>query len=436
MHKFIITPTHLPHVIHQQTRLPPQKCAGHVGLCYHPFLHFAGCPSDRVRVAHIGLGGMGNEHMNWFARLPQAEVVALCDIDPEHLGQTRQSLQSILPDTQAVTYEEFRRVLDRKDIDAVTIATPDHWHAQIAILAFQSGKDVYGEKPLSYDVREGQRMLKAQQDHQRVFQLGTQIHAGDNYHRVVELIRGGAIGKVHTVRLWKNAFSPGLGFPKTQTPPPYWDMWLGPAPYTDYFPERCHFTYRYFLDYSGGVFADFWCHIADVVWWAINPTGLKRVVARGEKTGEVADAPKWLDADFEFDALKLFWTTQPPNVPGAAERNIGAYFEGDKGTLICDYNTRALTINGETVTDIDTIPQTVERSPGHQQNFIDAVKSRRQPESNLAYARSMTLPMHLALHSWRLGRELRWDTEKEKYLGDKEANNMLARKYRKKWNLL
>lgn len=213
-------------------------------------------------------------------------------------------------------------------------------------------------------------------------------------------------------------------------------MWLGPAPYTDYFPERCHFTYRYFLDYSGGVFADFWCHIADVVWWAINPTGLTRVAARGEKTGEVADAPKWLDADFEFDGLKLFWTTQPPNVPGAAERNIGAYFEGDKGTLICDYNTRAITINGETVTDIDTIPQTMERSPGHQQNFIDAVMSRKQPESNLAYARSMTLPMHLALHSWRLGRELQWNAEKEKYVNDKEANILLARKYRKKWNLL
>ncbi len=413
-----------------------KSALGTLGFAIIPSFISRGAPSDRVRVAHIGLGGMGNEHMNWFAHLPQADIVALCDIDPEHLGKTHQSLNTIVPGTKATTYEDFRHVLDRKDIDAVTIATPDHWHAQIAILAFQSGKDVYGEKPLSYDVREGQLMLKALEKYNRVFQLGTQIHAGNNYHRVVELIRGGAIGKVHTVRLWKNAFSPGLGFPKTQTPPPYWDMWLGPAPYTDYFPERCHFTYRYFLDYSGGVFADFWCHIADVVWWAINPTGLTRVAARGEKTGEVADAPKWLDADFEFDGLKLFWTTQPPNVPGAAERNIGAYFEGDKGTLICDYNTRAITINGETVTDIDTIPQTMERSPGHQQNFIDAVMSRKQPESNLAYARSMTLPMHLALHSWRLGRELQWNAEKEKYVNDKEANILLARKYRKKWNLL
>lgn len=205
---------------------------------------------------------------------------------------------------------------------------------------------------------------------------------------------------------------------------------------TDYFPERCHFTYRYFLDYSGGIFADFWCHIADVAWWAVYPKGLKSVVARGEKTDGIADAPKWLDADFEFENVKLHWTTEPPNVPGAAERNIGAWFEGDKGTLICDYRTRAITINGETVEDIPSVPQSIPRSPGHQQNFVDSVKSRQQPESNLAYAREMTLPMHLALISWRLGRKLEWNSAKEKFVNDSEANQLLARKYRKQWDLV
>ena len=345
-------------------------------------------------------------------------------------------MKDLKPDSQAKGYEDFRHILDRKDIDAITVATPDHWHAQIATLAFQAGKDVYGEKPLSYCVKEGQMMLKHQQKHNRIFQLGTQIHAGDNYHRVVELIKGGAIGNVHTVRLWKTGFSPGLGQPKAQTPPPTlnWDMWLGPAPYADYFPERCHLNYRYFLDYSGGVFADFWCHIADVVWWSIQPKGLKSVVARGEKTDGVADAPKWLDADFEFDGLKLYWTSIPPDVPGAAQRHIGAYFEGDKGTLLCDYESRSITINGETVTDIPEIPQTIVRSPGHQQNFVDAVKSRTQPESNLAHARELTLPMHLALISWRLNRPMKWNADKEKFIDDKEGNALLNRKYRKGWD--
>ena len=358
---------------------------GALGFTILPSMLTRAAASDRLRIAHIGLGGMGNNHMQWFSELPDVDIVALCDLDQDHLNGTLKKLKELKTDSQAKGYEDFRHVLDRKDIDAISVATPDHWHAQIAKLAFEAGKDVYGEKPLSYDVKEGQILLKTLEKKNRIFQLGTQIHAGDNYHRVAEIIQSGAIGKVHTVRIWKNGFSPGLGNPKVQTPPSTlnWDMWLGPAPYTDYIPEKCHFTYRYFLDYSGGVFADFWCHIADVVWWSIQPKGLKSVVARGEKTDGIADAPKWLDADYEFDGLKLFWTTQPPDVPGAAERGIGAYFEGDKGTLICDYETLSITINGETVSDIPDIPKTILRSPGHQQNFVNAVKSRTQPESNL-----------------------------------------------------
>ena len=411
---------------------------GALGFTILPSMLTRAAASDRMRIAHVGLGGMGNNHMQWFSELPDVDIVALCDLDQDHLNGTLKKLKELKPGSEAKGYEDFRHILDRKDIDAISVATPDHWHAQIAKLAFEAGKDVYGEKPLSYDVKEGQILLKTLEKKNRIFQLGTQIHAGDNYHRVAEVIQSGAIGKVHTVRIWKNGFSPGLGNPKVQTPPSTlnWDMWLGPAPYTDYIPEKCHFTYRYFLDYSGGVFADFWCHIADVVWWSIQPKGLKSVVARGEKTDGIADAPKWLDADYEFDGLKLFWTTQPPDVPGAAERGIGAYFEGDKGTLICDYETMSITINGETVSDIPEIPKTLLRSPGHQQNFVNAVKSRTQPESNLSYVRDMTLPMHLALISWRLGRKLNWDSKKESFVDDKEADTFLSRKKRKAWDLM
>ena len=396
-------------------------------------------PSDKVRIAHIGLGGMGNAHMEWFANLPGADIVALCDLDKEHLDATYKKLQTIHPDGKAELYSDFRRVLERKDIDAITCATPDHWHAQIATLAFQAGKDVYGEKPLSYDIKEGQVMLKNMKKHNRIFQMGTQIHAGDNYHRVIEIIRSGAIGKVHTVRLWKTGEPPVLQASLPQNAPATlnWDMWLGPAPYTDYVPARCHFTYRYFLDYSGGVFADFWCHIADVVFWALDPKGLKSVAARGEAPTEgIGNAPKWIDVDYEFDGLKIFWTHEPPNVPGAAGKGIGAFFEGDKGTLICDYGSMEITINGQTVKDIPEIPVTIPRSPGHQQNFLDAVKSRNQPESNLEYARKLTLPMHLGLISYRLKRKLEWNSEKEKFIGDKEANGFLHREYRKKWYLI
>ena len=415
------------------------SAVGSFGFTLLPSFGFPkAAPSDRVRVAHIGVGGMGNSHLDWFAKLPQAEVVALCDVDKDHLGETMKKLNQLNPGTKAKTYTDFRHILDRKDVDAITCATPDHWHAQIAIMAFQAGKDVYGEKPLSYDVREGQAMLKNLTKYDKVFQLGTQIHAEENYHRVVDIIHAGAIGRVHTVRLWKNQFSPVQRAVKNPVIPKSldWDMWLGPAPFADYEPSRCHKTYRYFLDYSGGIFADFWCHIADIVWWALNPTGLTSIDAKGKKPKGIGDAPKWVDADFEFDELNIHWTTLPPKVPGAAERGIGAYFEGEKGTLICDYYTKSISIDGVDMDDLPDVPKLEKRSPGHQQNFIDSVKSRGQPQSNLEYVRKMTLPMHLALISWRLGRKLQWDEKKELFINDEEANALLERTPRTKWDLI
>ena len=413
---------------------------GALGLATLPHVRHRIAPSDTLRVAHIGVGGMGNSHLEWFAALPEVDVVALCDVDERHLSQSLAKARELQPGVTVKGYDDFRRVLERADVDAITCATPDHWHAQVAILAFQAGKDVYGEKPLAYDVHEGQQMLKYQQRHDRIFQLGTQIHATDNYHRVVELIRAGAIGPVHTVRLWKSGELPDLG---VTTPEPIpaalnWDMWLGPAPRVDYIPARCHFTFRYFLDYSGGIYQDFWCHIADVVFWAVQPQGLHTIQAQGEPPkNSIANVPAWINVDFAFENLNLHWTTEPPNVPGAADRSIGAYFEGEKGTLLCDYSTRELRINGEVLNDLPEVPQTLVRSPGHQQNFVDAVKARTPPESNLAYARQMTLPMHLGLISFRLGgRKLEWNAKKEKFKGDREANALLGREYRKEWDLV
>lgn len=395
-------------------------------------------PGDRVRVAVIGLGSQGRNHMKWFNALPEVEIAALCDLDRLRLENGMKQLHEIKPDTHADAYTDFRKIIDRKDIDAVACATHDHWHALIAVSAFEAGKDVYGEKPLTYTVAEGKAMLKILERNKSVFQLGTQMHASENYHRTAEIIRSGVLGRIHTVRLWKTGGSPGLGFPPSQVPPDTldWNMWLGPAPYEEYTPVRCHGTYRYFLDYSGGVFADFWCHIADIMFMSIHPKGLYSIESRGERPHNgIADAPKWIDVDFKFKDLDVYWTTTPPDVPGSDKMHIGAHFEGEKGTLTCDYFTCLININGETVNDIPEIPVTLPRSPGHQQNFIDAVKSRQQPESNLAYAREMTLPMHLAVISFRLKRKLEWDSVNEVFIGDQAANYLLSREYRNPWSL-
>lgn len=415
--------------------------AGSLGLIGLPLLSFGRqsvAPSDRVRVAVIGLGGQGRSHMNWFNNLPEVEIAALCDLDRIRLEETRAQLLKINPDSRVEIFSDFRHILDRKDIDAITCATPDHWHAMIAIMAFQAGKDVYGEKPLTYSLAEGQAMLENLEKYNSVFQLGTQIHAGDNYHRVAELIQSGKLGKIHTVRLWKTGGSPGLGFPPSQTPPDTlnWEMWLGPAPYEEYTPVRCHHTYRHFLDYSGGVFADFWCHIADIMFMSLHPKGLYSIESRGERPSDgIADAPKWIDVDFKFNDLDVFWTTIPPEAPGSDKMHIGAHFEGTDGTLTCDYTTRFIKINDEILTDLPDVPVTIPRSPGHQQNFIDSVKSRKHPESNLPYVREMTIPMHLAIISFRLKRKLTWDSQKEEFIGDEAANYLLSRINRKPWTM-
>ncbi|HCN83526.1 MAG TPA: gfo/Idh/MocA family oxidoreductase [Sphingobacteriaceae bacterium] len=408
-----------------------------MGMFMFPNLIRKVAASDRLRIAHIGLGGMGNDHMKWFAALPEVEIVALCDVDQLHLDSTMAKLDGFRPGHKAQAYKDFRHILDRKDIDAISCATPDHWHSQVANLAFKAGKDVYGEKPLSYDVKGGQDMLKNLNRYNRIFQLGTQIHAGENYHRVVELVRSGILGKVHTVRLWKSGFPPDFG-PAAWQPAPKnldWDMWLGPAPFSEYDPQRCHFNWRYFADYGGGVFGDFWCHIADIAFWSLQPQGLRSINARGEQNKGISNVQRWIDVDYEYEDLKIFWTSEAPNVPGASGRGIGAYFEGEKGTLICDYNTHEVRIGGQLIQDLTKIPVSLERSPGHQQNFVNAVKSRTPPESNLQYARKLTLPMQLGLISYKLGRKLNWNDHREKVKGDREANKLLSREPRKKWDL-
>lgn len=387
-------------------------------------------PSERIRVAHVGTGGMGGAHINAFSAMPDVETVALCDVDSTRLAASAKRLVQRKPSAKPQTYADYRRILERKDIDVVTCATPDHWHALVAIHAFEAGKDVYGEKPLSYSLREGQRMEQTQRRTGAVFQLGTQIHAGDNYHRVAEIIQSGVLGKIGTVRLWKTGGSRGFGFPANQRPPDTldWNMWLGPAPYAEYTPVRCHGTFRYFFDYSGGVFADFWCHIADILFMSLQPEGLTTIDARGEVPGDgIADTPKWIDADFAFKGLNVHWTTKPPPVPGADKMSIGAHFEGEKGTLTCDYETRKIRIGKEVLDDLPNVPVTLPRSPGHHRNFLDAVKSRGVPESNLPYVRKMTLPMHLALASFRLKRKITWDSVKEEVVGDPAANYLLDR---------
>lgn len=398
----------------------------------------AASANDKIVVAHVGVGGMGESHVLQFAQHPDVETAAVCDVDPNRAAAVLDHLRKSRPDTRAVAVTDFRRLLDRKDIDVITYATPDHWHALNAILSFGAGKHVYGEKPLSYDLVEGEAMRKSCRQHKRVFQLGTQIHAGDNYHRVVELVRSGALGKIHTVRLWKCGGDVGAGFVPDSEPPAGmdWDMWLGPVPKRPYNRAICPAQWRFFRDYSGGVFADFWSHLADLPFWALDLDAPLTVKATAEDPlDHMVTTPGFVEAEIEFADLKMIYNSRVPDISGAAGKDKGIQFIGTKGELIVDYDTRLVTIDGKQFDDLPDVPRSLPRSPGHHRNFLNCVRSGADPESNIDHAARMTLPMHLASISYRLGRKLSWDASREEFIADDTANRLRHRPYRAPWSI-
>ena len=224
-------------------------------------------PNDTIRLGFIGLGGMGTGLLNIFRGFDDVQVAAVCDVYEPNREKAKE-----LAGGKPESYKDFRQVIDRKDIDAVVVATPDHWHFIPTILACQSGKDVYCEKPLSFRIAEGRAMVDAAAKYKRVTQMGNLIHAGENYRRVVEIVRSGALGTIAKTRVWMAADRAGLGKPADGEPPQGldWDFWLGPAPKRDFNTNRFLFNWRYFWDTGGGILTDFCCHIVDLVHWAME----------------------------------------------------------------------------------------------------------------------------------------------------------------------
>ena len=416
------------------------KAAGTgLGLAVLPRWARGAAPSDTIVTGHVGVGGMGGGHVGWFLGHKAVKVDAVCDVDATRAAKQLNRVHKHYKNNSAKSYGDFRKLLDRRDIDAISTGTPDHWHALVTCTAFAAGKDVYSEKPLAHNYREAKAMLELATRHQRVFQLGTQIHAGDNYHRVVELVRSVKLGKIHTVHVWKTGGTGVIAKIPDEDPPKHldYDTWLGPAPKRPYNRNRCHFQFRYYQDYSFGVYADFWCHISDIAFWCLQPGAPTTIAARGElQTRGMADTPKWIDVDYQFPNLKYHWTSRRPKVaPGKVGGGIGAYFVGTQGGLVCDYGNRAVYLDGKELKDLADVPKTSPRSRDHPGNFLKCVKSRALTESNLPYAVGMTAPMFFGRISLLVGRPLRWDAKKEQFVGDDEANRLLSRVYRAPWKL-
>lgn len=405
-------------------------------------------PNDRIQLGCIGVGGMGRGNMNNFLSLPDVDVVALCDVYKPHLEE---SATAVLEKSgkQPDLYGDFRDLLEREDIDAVMVGTPDHWHCLITALACKSKKDVYVEKPLAHNVKEGRMALKAARENERIVQLGTQVHATENYRKAAELVQSGVLGAITQVRVWLASDSApgGIGNPPDESVPEGFDYntWLGPAKKEPYNPNRSHFNWRYFWEYGGGKLGDFGCHTLDIVLWGINPGPPKRVSSIGGRylLDDNADTPDTQDVVWEFDAppgqsnpFQVVWSHTECNKHGLEGRGMGIKFCGVEGSLVVNYDTfQHYDRNGELVKENKAEDGGVGAAGvNHKREFIDCIRSRQLTSCDIEYAHRLTTLPLIGNVANRVGRVLEWDAEKELFVGDAEANRLLTREYRKGWD--
>jgi predicted dehydrogenase len=393
-------------------------------------------PSEKIVLGFIGVGGMGTGLLNTFKRFPDVAIAAVCDVHEPHARRAQSEAGG-----KPAIYDDFRRVLDQKDIDAVAIATPDHWHAIVTVLACQAGKDVYCEKPLAHRVCEGRAMVRAAEKYKRVTQMGNLIHAGDNYRRVVEIVRSGVLGKISKVRVWLAADRSGMGRPADGVPPAgcNYDFWLGPAPKRPFNPNRFTFNWRYFWDYGGGILTDFCCHIVDLVHWAMDVNAPETISAVGGRyaLADNAEVPDTLDVTYEYQKgdrkFLMVWSHTDANAHGLENKGLGIMFQGTEATLVADYGTyRIIPEKGREITEP---PPSLPRSVGHHREWLDAQKTRSQCSCHFEYGHRLTTVGNLGNVSLWTGEKLRWDPVAEQIINHPEANRFLTKEYRAPWAL-
>ena len=427
----------------------------------------ARAPNDRIGVGVIGCGGMGRNDLGDFLKEPGVEIRALCDVYAPNLERAVQMTEG-----RARGFRDFRKILDDKSIDAVVIATPDHWHALMTVMACDAGKDVYIEKPISHNVREGRLMVEAARRGNRVVQVGIQQRSGAHFQRAVKAVEDGRIGKVHFAQCWNHGFSPdpaGMGHPADTAPPADldWDMWLGPAPGIPYNPARRNF--RAFWDYAGGELTNWCVHLIDVVHWGVGVSTPLTVTSSGGKYyfQDCRDCADTQEVIWEYPGnLLVRYSTMVHNSFGpngdAGAHSFGSYgimLQGTKGTLFIDragyritpqatmqheqeaewyrssyddLSGMGLYFTSETAAESGT---TSAQHRPHVRNFLDCVRTRQRPAGDIETGHTSTATCLIGNIALRTGMKLQWDAGKERFTNSEEANRMLTRSYRRPWRL-
>jgi predicted dehydrogenase len=432
--------------------------------------------NDRVNVGLIGCGGRGRFVARAIREAPNVAYTAVADVYKTNADTAREWAGS-----DARSFQDFRKLLELKDVDAVHVATPDHWHAITTVLACQAGKDVYVEKPTSLVVREGRVMVNAARKHNRIVQVGTQHRSAPHFAKIAEMIQAGDIGPVKFIRIWNysNHTPNGIGRRPNEEPPADldWDMYLGPSPKVPFNRNRFLGTYRYFWDYSGGYITDFGNHRLDTMQQIMNVSAPKTISASGGKLvlDDDRETPDFLTVTYEYDGFIATYEGSNLNTHGMGGRTPGHRYynsrgEWDQPNGIAFYGTEA-TIFAERIgweifpepdapvrsgrrpiaggADIEP-PQPRKRSPNvkrmwenveeptkaHALNFIECVRSRKLPNADIEIGHRSTSMALLGNIAMRTGKKLAWDAKKEDFVGAADASAMLTRTQRKPWDLI
>ncbi|MCC6489333.1 MAG: Gfo/Idh/MocA family oxidoreductase [Candidatus Hydrogenedentes bacterium] len=390
-------------------------------------------PNNKVRLGVIGCGGMGSRHIAALAKNPNCTLVALCDVyQPRYMNACK-----AVGETTGVTpdgYQDFRRVLDRDDVDAIFAPTPDHWHPLLTILGCQAGKDVYVEKPACPTVAEGRAMVNAARRYGRVVQLGTQQRSMPIFQEAIEIVKSGKLGQITSAGAWIDV----NGFGEGETPRPVpqgldWDLWLGPAPYEPFSAERfqgfmgCH-------DYArGGQLTNWGVHLMDIVHWGI---GKDRPLSIQSMGGSYRHAPgcdnyEVIETLIEFEGCNVTWEQRPQERKGGS--GYGIRFQGDKGVLYVDRNRYLVEPAELGIGEKIGAPELSWANDDHHNNFFECVRTRKRPAADIEQGVRSTTTVLLAGIALKTGRKMLWDGEAERFINDEEANRYLTRAYRAPW---
>jgi predicted dehydrogenase len=396
--------------------------------------------NDKIRVGLIGCGGMGKGDLATFLLNPEVDCPVLCDVDERQLGDAIKLVEAKRQVRPQVT-KDFRRVIERSDVDVLLVATPDHWHALPTVLGCQAGKDVYVEKPLARSIGEGRAMLDVARDTGRIVQMGAHRRSSPTYAQAIEFVRSGQLGKVGLVRAWAYLdWIKPIGHPADEAPPAGvdYDFWLGPAPATPFNPNRFHFNFRWFWDYAGGLMTDWGVHLLQVLLWAMGSEPPRTIMSSGGKyvLDDNSETPDTQITVYDFPTYTMIWEHKVGVGLGLYNRPWGMAFVGTEGTLVInDEGWEVLVEHRKASLEPQKHPPGTDPRPAHVRNFLDCVKSRQPTDENLEVGHHISTVAHLGNLALRTKRRITWDHANERILNDPEADQLVSVNYRAPWTL-